>query len=66
MAIFTFLFQNGALMVSYAPKSQLDMNDSFDTLLGPYGNEGVPFSGPVTNDPVHAHWLWTGREHVFR
>ncbi len=59
-------FQNGQLMVAYAPKNQLDMNWIADTLFVFYGNEGVPFIGPATNDPVHPHWLWTGREHVFR
>lgn len=65
-------FQQGQLMVHYEPNNQLDGNWIADTLLvggtGPlfYGNEGVPFIGPHLNDPVHAHWLWTGREHVFR
>jgi hypothetical protein len=64
-------FQQGQLMVHYEPNNQLDANWIADTLLlpgvlGGYGFEGVPFIGPHVHDPVHAHWLWTGREHVFR
>jgi hypothetical protein len=64
-------FQLGSLMVHYEPKNQLDANWIADTLLAPgavggYGFEGVPFIGSHIHDPVHAHWLWTGREHVFR
>ena len=54
-------------MVAYTPKNQLDMNWIADTLLGPYGNEATAaFMTPVINDPVHPHWMFTGREHVFR
>jgi hypothetical protein len=64
-------FQGGQLMVHYEPKNQLDANWIADTLLlpgvlGGYGFEGVPFIGSHIHDPVHPHWLWTGREHVFR
>jgi hypothetical protein len=61
-------FQQGQLMVSYEPRNQRDMNWIASTLVffAPYGFEGVPFIGPATNDPTHAGWLWTGREHVFR
>jgi hypothetical protein len=59
-------FQQGQLMVAYEPKNQLDQNWIADTLFVFYGNEGVPFIGPATNDPTHAGWIWTAREHVFR
>ncbi|MCP9486567.1 MAG: hypothetical protein MSC30_11945 [Gaiellaceae bacterium MAG52_C11] len=59
-------FQLGQLMVAYEPKNQVDMNWVADSLFVLYGNELVPFIGPVTNDPKNAHWLWTAREHVFR
>jgi Arc-like DNA binding domain len=59
-------FQLGQLMVAYEPRNQEDQNWIADTLFVFYGSEGVPFIGPATNDPVHAGWLWTGREHVFR
>ena len=59
-------FQQGQLMVTYEPRNQEDMNWIADTLFEDYGNEGVPFIGPATNDPKTAGWLWTGREHVFR
>jgi len=59
-------FQSGQLMVAYEPKNQVDMNWIADTLFVFYGSEGAPFIGPATNDPVHPHWLWAAREHVFR
>ena len=61
-------WQAGQLMVSYDPQNQRDMNWIASSLVffAPYGLEGVPFIGPVTNDPTRAGWLWTGREHVFR
>jgi hypothetical protein len=65
-------FQSGQLMVHYEPKNQLDANWIADTLLVPgtgplfFGLEGVPFIGAHIDDPVHEHWLFTGREHVFR
>ena len=59
-------FQVGQLMVAYEPRNQLDMNWISDTLFEDYGNEAAPFIGPATDDPVNAHWLWAGREHVFR
>ena len=59
-------WQSGQLMVHYEPKNQLDANWISDTLWGPYAGEGVPFIGSHIHDPVHPHWLWTGREHVFR
>ncbi|HEV2901756.1 MAG TPA: hypothetical protein VGW30_00695 [Gaiellaceae bacterium] len=65
-------FQGGQMMVHYEPNNQLDGNWIADTLailpasLGGYAFEGAPFVGSHINDPVHAHWLWTGREHVFR
>jgi hypothetical protein len=64
-------WQNGQLMVSYRLQDQADQNWIADTLtlpgaFGGYGNEAVAFTGPVTNDPSQAGWLWTAREHVFR
>jgi hypothetical protein len=61
-------FQSGQLFVSYTPRNQVDQNWIADTLVAfaPYGLEAVPFIGPATNDPTHAGWLWTGREHLFR
>lgn len=59
-------FQQGQLMVSYEPRNQVDQNWIADTLFEDYGNELVPFIGPATNDPKHAGWIWTAREHIFR
>ena len=61
-------FQQGQLMVSYEPRNQRDMNWIASSLVffAPYGLEPVPFIGTVTNDPTHASWLWTARQHVFR
>jgi hypothetical protein len=59
-------FQSGQLMVHYEPKNQMDANWIADTLWEDYAHEGVPFIGSHIHDPVHPHWLFTGREHVFR
>jgi hypothetical protein len=59
-------FQNGQLMVAYAPKNQLDMNWIADTLFRLYGNEGVPFIGPAYERPGAPALAVDGREHVFR
>lgn len=60
-------WQSGQLMVAYTPKNALDMNWIADSLFLLYGNEaGAMFIGSAINDPVTAHQLFTGREHVFR
>jgi hypothetical protein len=60
-------WQQGQLMVAYTPKNQLDMNWIADSLFIFYGDEAVAmFIGTTINDPVHPHWLFTGREHAFR
>jgi len=61
-------FQSGQLFNSYEPRNATDQNWIADSLAAfpPYALEGVPFIGPVTNDPTRAGWIWTGREHLFR
>jgi len=64
-------FQAGQLMVRYNPLQQYDANWIADTLadptsVPPYALEASAFIVPAVSDPVHAGWLFTGREHVFR
>ena len=63
--------QSGALEVRYDPMQQVDVNWIADTIgdptnVPPYALEAVAFIPPAISDPVHAGWLFTGREHVFR
>ncbi|MDX6517545.1 MAG: hypothetical protein QOF50_391 [Gaiellaceae bacterium] len=64
-------FQGGQLINRYNPQQQADLNWIADTLADPASNppyalETSAFVVPAETDPVHAGWLWTGREHVFR
>lgn len=59
-------FQVGQMMVAYEPRNQLDMNWIADTQFVFYGREANAFIGVANDDRVHAHWLWSAREHVFR
>jgi hypothetical protein len=57
---------SGQMMVHYEPKNQLDANWIADTQFVLYGNEANAFVGVANDDPVHEHWLWSARQHVFR
>jgi hypothetical protein len=59
-------WQGGQTMVTYDPKNQLDMNWTSDTHFVFYGTEANAFVGTANDDRVHAHWLWSARQHVFR
>jgi hypothetical protein len=64
-------FQSGQLEVRYNPQQQYDVNWIADTLADPTSNppyalEASAFIVPAESDPVHAGWLFTGREHAFR
>ena len=59
-------WQGGQMMVAYEPKSQIDMNWIADTQFVFYADEANAFRGVANDDPVHPHWLWSAREHVFR
>jgi hypothetical protein len=64
-------FQSGQLEVRYNPMQQYDVNWIADTLADPssvpnYAAELSAFMVPAISDPVHAGWLYTGREHMFR
>jgi hypothetical protein len=63
-------WQVGQTMVAYEPKNQVDMNWTSDTHWLPcpigYACEANAFIGVSSPDPVHEHWFWSSREHVFR
>jgi hypothetical protein len=64
-------FQGGQLEVRYNPQQQYDVNWIADTLadptsVPPFALEASAFIVPAISDPVHAGYLFTGREHVFR
>jgi len=65
-------FQGGSLMVRYTPLNQYDGGNWIADTIGdptnvpPYALENSAFIVPAISDPVHAGWLFTGREHVFR